>query len=332
MNTFRHDEEQRRQWVQDKLQKRKKVKQILAEAQISRATLYNWIEEFNEQRAVDSRQIGERKESISKQKGTNHLTEKTLPVHHTATRHRMLLAALEKVDNDKQIARKLAATLVKRFTLSIAQACEITGIDEATYGYKPRKPEVDDRLVQQSIVQLLSEDPTKSFDQCYDELRKTHPDWTRKQIKRVYREGRLYLQRRRSRKGGEVVSPIFPVHPQRPGAVWNVGAIQVTNGWMLFALDDADTLLLNTEKLNDTPIPGNWVVFLSRAMEENGKPRRIRVPDKPPFHVRELTRWALQNRLSILTLSMGKEENQLEVQGMEDSAREQVKEFKQVGV
>lgn len=327
MNTFRHDEEQRRQWVQDKLQKRKKVKQILQEAQISRATLYNWIDEF--QLAESNRQSAgntiQGDELENKEIQQNHLPEKKLPIHHTATRHRMLLAALEKVDADKQIARKLAATLVKRFTLSIAQACEITGIDEATYGYKPRKPEVDDRLVQQSIIQLLAQDPTKSFDQCYIELRKTHPDWTRKQIKRVYREGRLYLQRRRSRKGGP--APVFPLHPQRPGAVWNFGIAKNNTDSFLFILDDADTLLLNTQ-LFTAPLTQQQVnAFLSRAMEENGKPRRLRLPDKAPLQVKEITRWALQNKLSILTLGMGKEENRLEVQGMEDNAKEQMKEM-----
>lgn len=328
MNTFRHDEAQRRQWVQDKLQKRKSVKQILKEAQVSRATLYNWIEELSQQSIVGSRQ--ENREQQQPEKEPNYLPEnKMLPIHHTATRHRMLLAAMEKVDTDKAIAKKLAATLVKRFTLSVAQACEIVGIDEATYGHKPRKPEVEDRLVQQSIVQLLADDPTRSFDQCYIELRKANPNWTRKQIKRVYREGRLYLQRRRSRKGGGAESSFpFPMHPQRPGAVWNLGAVQTDGGWLLFLLDDADAVLLNTEPLKEEPTQELVAAFLNRAMEENGKPKRLRVPDKPPFAVREISRWALQNKLSILTLGMGKPENELEVQGMEESAKEQVKDLK----
>ena len=352
MNTYRHDEYQRRQWVQDKLQKQKKVKQILQEAQISRATLYNWIDEFSQQSTVGSRQgsadatstapgfsrgsmISSRQEEDSngqlatsnkqeevKQNSTPHSPEKALPIHHPATRQRMLLAALEKIDGDKTIAKKLVATLVKRFTLSIAQACEMAGIDETTYGHKPRKPEVDDRLVQQSIVQLLTENPSRSFDDCYTELRKANPDWTRKQIKRVYREGRLYLQRRR-RKGSqqETGLPVFPMQPQRPGAVWNLGAVAANDGWLVFLLDDADTLLLNTESLSPSFTQEQMTTFLNRAMEENGKPRRLRVPDKPPFEVRQISRWALQNRLSILSLSMGKPENELEVQGMEDSVR-----------
>ncbi len=328
MNTFRHDEAQRHQWVQDKIQKRKSVKQILKEAQISRATLYNWIEEFGSQLSM----VGSRQEENTKhhsEKVQSFLPEnKTLPVHHTATRHRMLLAALDKVDGDKTIARKLAATLVKRFTLSVAQACEIVGIDDATYGHKPRKPEVDDRLVQLSIVQLLTDDPSRSFDQCYTELRKLHPHWTRKQIKRVYREGRLYLQRRRSRKGG--AEEIFPTHPHRPGAVWNLGAVQTKEGWLLFLLDDVDTVLLNTETVTGKPSEEIMTAFLNRAVAENGKPRRLRVPDKPPFAIRELTRWALQNKFSILTLSIGKPENELEVQGMEENVKEQLKEWEKI--
>lgn len=261
----------------------------------------------------------------------NNLPEiKTLPVHQAATKHRMLLAALDKVDTDKGLARKLAATLVKRFTLSIAQACEIAGIDAATYGYKPRKPEVDDRLVQQSIVQLLANEPTHSFDQCCEALRKANPDWTRKQIKRVYREGRLYLKRRRSvssKKGAPVQTFI---HLQRPGACWNVGLLQDEDNYLLFILDDADAIVLNTERINEQPTGEQIIAFLNRAEEENGKPRRLRVPDKEPFNIREITGWAHKHKLSVLKLSMSKPENELEVQGMEETVREQVGSLKNV--
>lgn len=326
MNTFRHDDEQRRQWVQAKLTKKKSVKQICGEAQVSRATLYNWIDEFKEPLAINSQQLagmqektGEKQEPAQVQ---SHLPQiKTLPVHHAATKHRMLLAALEKVDTDKGIARKLAATLVKRFTLSIAQACEITGIDETVYGYKPRKPEVDDRLVQQSIIKLLADEPTNSFDQCCTALRKANPGWTRKQIKRVYREGRLYLKRQRSNSGKNSSAILLTAYPQRPSACWNLGLLRKKNYVLLFILDDADAMLLNTEKII-VPLTSEMIIaFLNRAEIENGKPRRLRVPDKELFNIKEITNWAHKHKLSVLRLSMSKPENELEVQGMEESVR-----------
>lgn len=330
MNTFRHDDEQRRQWVQDKLGKKKSVKQICGEAQVSRATLYNWIDEFkNAEPAI----IVAEKNGLSTALNPSCLPEnKTLPVHHAATKHRMLLAALDKVDADNSLARKLAATLVKRFTLSIAQACEIAGIDETVYGYKPRKPEVDDRLIQRSIVQLLAANPANSFDQCCDALRKANPGWTRKQIKRVYREGRLYLKRQRSnvRKSEATFLPRFTAHPQRPGACWNVGILQYNKDYLLFVLDDADAVLLNTDRITKQPTAEQVIGFLNRAEEENGKPRRLRVPDKAPFNIREITGWAHRHKLSVLKLSMSKPENNLEVQGMEENVREQMEDLKKV--
>lgn len=349
MNTFRHDDEQRRHWVQDKLTKKKTVKQICKEAQISRATLYNWLDEFKAQKkAVGNEQpvpiflgLAAIQENAEEQhivvpiETSSHLPEiKTLPVHHAGTKHRMLLAALGKVDADKSIARKLAATLVKRFTLSVAQACDITGIDETIYGYKPRKPEVDDRLVQQSIVQLLAHEPTANFDECCDKLRKANPGWTRKQIKRVYREGRLYLKRQRSRSGKNGAAPFtdYATKPHRPGACWNVGIVKQDNGYLLFILDDADALVLNTNYITEQPTSEQMIAFLNRAEAENGKPRRLRVPDKEPFNIREITGWAHIHKLSVLRLSMSKAENELEVQGMEESVREQVKDLKESAV
>src|SRR4051794_30643093 len=145
MKVHRYHEQQRRKWVYEMQHKLKSVKQICREAVISRATLYNWIKEFSdEQTVVNNEAAGQPAED----------TIAWQPLD----KHKMLIAALGKIDKDKKIGHKLVSELMKRYTLTVAQACSIAGMEETDYNYKPRKPEVEDRLVYNELVRLIAED------------------------------------------------------------------------------------------------------------------------------------------------------------------------------
>ena len=195
MNTYRYDEEKRKQWVRDKIARAKTVKQICREASISRATLYNWIDEFKhleqEIKAND-----EEDPRTSGKTSRPELLQRT--AHEIAERYRMLVSAIAGLDTNKTFSKRLVAMLIKRYTLTVSQACAIVGIDESLYGYKPRKPEVEDYIVYEALIKLIHEDRTRDFETCYELLLKAHSDWTRKQIKRVYRDGMVYLERQRA--------------------------------------------------------------------------------------------------------------------------------------
>src|SRR3982751_2555543 len=185
MKVHRYHEQQRRKWVYEMQHKLKSVKQICKEAVISRATLYNWVKEFSEENTTVDNEVG--------------LPEEHPIAWQPLDKHKMLLAALGKIDKDKKISQKLVSELMKRYTLTVAQACSIAGIEESAYNYKPRKPEVADRLVYDELVRLIAEDSSRGLDDCHAVLQSAHPEWTHKQIKRIYRQGRLYLKRNRAR-------------------------------------------------------------------------------------------------------------------------------------
>lgn len=320
MKTYLYDEEQRRTWVQYKYSRAKTVKEICREAGISRATLYNWINEFPE----DVVGKGSRIElPFPETKHANELVEtlQAVPAEiEGSSRYRMLASALGVVDGDKTIARKIVAVLVKRFTLTVAQACEIAGIDEEVYGYKPRKPEVDDMAVYEALVGLILEDRTRGFTECYELLIARHPSWTRKQIRRVYKERRVFQLRKRVRKvrtneDGSVVTA--PSRLYRPGAIWTLGIINSTTQsgapfWIAYIIDTDTTEMLNTSagsgKAAATDIEG----FLTLAASENGRPQKLRIPGQPPFNDREITRWTWEHKVALHTLSASKPENQAE--------------------
>lgn len=320
MKTYLYDEEQRRLWVQYKYSRAKTVKQICREAGISRATLYNWINEFPEE--VVGKGVGIEL-PFSDTKHANELVEtlQAVPAEIEAgSRYRMLLSALGVVDGDKTIARKIVAVLVKRFTLTVTQACDIAGIDEDVYGYKPRKPEVDDMAVYEALVGLILEDRTRGFTECYELLIARHPSWTRKQIRRVYKERRVFQLRKRVRKvrtneDGSVVTT--PSRLYRPAATWTLGILNSTTRsdnpfWIAYIIDTDTAEILNTAagsgKAAATDIEG----FLTLAASENGRPQKLRIAGQPPFNDREITRWAWEQKVALHTLSANKSENQAE--------------------
>lgn len=319
MNTYRYDEQKRRLWVREKNNGTKSVRQICKEAGVSRATLYNWIKEFPDA-------VGE---EVVSDEGRERLVSHE---YEPAEKYEMLVAALSLVDSNEHMARKMVQTLVKRYTLTVAQACALVGIEEDSYGYKPRKPEVDDQLVYDELSRLITEDRSRGFIECYGILQQTHPGWTRKQIKRVYKIGRLYLKRLHGRarknqqeEGVVPVAPDVALRPQRPDATWNLGLITgAQDRWTLFITDDQDQALLNAATGTGFPDEAAIFSFLSGAVAANGKPRKLRVPGKKPFDTREITRWIWENKVALHTLSLSKEENVQEVQTREAEVRSQL--------
>ncbi|XZF13312.1 transposase [Chitinophagaceae bacterium MMS25-I14] len=329
MKTFLYSEEQRRWWVQQKVSRAKTVKQICREAAISRATLYNWIAEFpdlaideNEMQPSTAEAPHEVLKRVREQSGEPD------PV----AKYRMLLNALGTVDTDKSVARKLVGVLVKRYTLTVAQACAMVGIEEAVYGYKPRKPEGDDEEVYDELVRLITEEPSRGFTECYEILQRTNPGWPRKQIRRVYKERRVFLLRKRTRRlpaganrnenTAEEIQEQPVVRQQRPGATWSLGLIEDKLSdapfWLLYIMDAEDGAILNATSGGGYVNIEDILDFLSLATMENGQPRKLRIAGREPFTGREITRWTWDQKVTLITLSLGKPENQEMLQSMDD--------------
>ena len=303
--------------------KLKPVKQICKEAVISRATLYNWVKEFSEEHATVDNEDG--------------LPEEHAIAWQPLDKHKMLLAALGKVDKDKKISQKLVSELMKRYTLTVAQACSIAGIEESAYNYKPRKPEVSDRLVYDELVRLIAEDSLRGLDDCQVVLQSTHPEWTHKQIKRIYRQGRLYLKRTRARNT-KLLNNVIPQTPvpidrilrlKREAAFWQVGVLEASLNdnstyWILYLIDYNDGTPLNASTGEGSLTAEQLICFFTTALKENGAPKKMRLLDQPPFNSREVARWVWDNKVAMYRLSMAKPENQLEIGHLQDSIRQQL--------
>lgn len=303
MNIHRYDEEQRLQWVEKRRSGALSVKEVMQQAGISRATLYNWLAEFPEKAEAPETAAAEAPAppKIELQRSGTGLLQ-------------MLQDALAVVDANNNIRQSLVRQLVRKHTLSIAQACAIAGLPEDAFEHKARKPEADDREVYETLFHLLEEDPTRPFEELILLLRKAEPSWPRKQIRRIYKDARLYQLRTRKRTppAPRTAAPGALQRRQRPDAVWTMGLANTSLGTVLFALDSADHAGLGAVLLPQAEGPegeATLIQFLTATAAAVGTPRKLRLPGIAPFNAREVLRWSMQNQVGLQTASFGKEEN-----------------------
>ncbi len=303
MNIHRYDEEQRRQWVEKRRSGALSVKEIMQQAGISRATLYNWIAEFPENAEARETATDEAAAppKIELQRSGTGLLQ-------------MLQDALAVVDDSNSVRQSVVRQLVRKHTLSIAQACAIAGLPEDAFEHKARKPEADDREVYETLCRLLEEDPSRQFEELIGLLRRAEPSWPRKQIRRIYKEGRLYQLRTRKRTSPapRTAQPGTLERRQRPDAVWTMGLASTELGTLLYAFDSADAAGLGAVLLTQPEGPeaeAALIRFLGETAEASGLPRKLRLPGIPPFNAREVLRWSMQHQVGLQTASFGKEEN-----------------------
>lgn len=316
MNTFRYNQDQRQSWVLEKLNGTKSVKRICREAGISRATLYNWIEEFPDQK-VAAIQLKE-EEALALPITFLSLPEISLKKS-SAGKYEMLLKALTQSDEDGVVRKKLVQLLVKRFTLTVAAACELVALPVGDYGYRPRKPEADDRLVYDAITTLLEADNTRTFEDCCRALQQEHPTWPRKQVKRLWSEKKLYQQRARKLRGPVAVGAPQEIRLQRPGACWRCGLTTIAGATLLFLTDEEDGALLNAKFVSDgQPEKDALISLFVQASIENGAPRKIMLAGREPFNIRDVTVWVWEQKFALQTLSMGKQENEASFSALEE--------------
>lgn len=317
MKVHRYSEQQRRLWVHEMMHKTKTIKAICNEASISRATLYNWLNEFASSDKKSNEEVLPATSSFSWQPND---------------KYKMLLSALTKIDDDKTVSRRIARELVKRYNLTATQACSLVNLPEETYNYRPRKPEVEDKDVYAALVHLLEGKKSSSLEDCIAILQQAQPHWATKQIKRIYRQGRLYLKRTRVRSitslpktnDDTATKILLPARLQKESAFWYIGLLKEQQCWLMFILDYEEGTPLNAITGDGEINEASVMQLINKAATENGLPKKIRLPAMAPFTSRELSKWSWENKVALYNLSMAKTENILESEYINDDIKKQL--------
>lgn len=209
--------------------------------------------------------------------------------------------------------------------ISIKRSCSLHVISEGCYRHQA-VTDKDDRL-RDLIARLAATHPRWGFGLMFGWIRQQGHQWNHKRVYRVYKEMAMNLRiKPKKRLPNRYPSPLQT--PSTPNACWSMDFMtdSLTNGdsyRTLNIIDDFNREFLHAEI--DKSLPGERVVrALEMAIEQYGKPTRIRVDNGPEFISHVLGRWAQERQVTLDFIQPGKPTQNAYVERFNRSFREEV--------
>jgi putative transposase len=194
--------------------------------------------------------------------------------------------------------REAAAHLMKAFEVSQRRACQAIAVDRSMVRYRSRKP--DDGAIRMRLRELAEQRRRFGYRRLQVLLRREGTVLNHKKLRRLYREERLQVRRRKGRKRAVVERTPLAL-PERVNQRWSMDFVSdgFGNGrrFRVFAIvDDFSRECLGL--VADTSIPGLRVVReLNAIVAERGRPSMC-VSDNGP-ELASLKVWpGLKNKAS----------------------------------
>lgn len=191
--------------------------------------------------------------------------------------------------------RELAQKAVLDRDISIRLSCELFGISETCYRYKPKLSD-ENTIITDWLMRLAQNQRNWGFGLCFLYLRNVKGyRWNHKRVYRIYRELELNM-RIKPKKRLIREKPEALVAPNAINECWSMDFMheQLEDGrtYRLFnVLDDFNREGLAIEV--DLSLPSERVIrALNQIIEWRGKPKQIRC-DNGPEYISKLLRYGL---------------------------------------
>lgn len=200
----------------------------------------------------------------------------------------------------------MAAYLREFYQVSLTRACKTLLFAKSMYYYRSVK---DDREVIDKLLELSVARPREGQDKYYQRLRLQGYTWNKKRIGRVYRMLGLNLRRKAKRRvPARVKEPLQ--QPEKRNRVWSLDFMSdsLLSGRRfrtLNIIDDFNRKAITVEAEFSFPALG-VVQVLKRAIEEHGRPDKVRVDNGPEFLALDFTRWCEAQGIGIQYIQPGK--------------------------
>jgi transposase-like protein len=169
------------------------VVDICKRAGIDRSTFYDWVRKhITDKEREDFGSAITRsgvREYGSLKKENQRLKEE---LEQLTGNFRLLQEMLSIHDEDDMLANKVVRYLVRKKSMSKMEACKIVGLAPERCVYKLRIEETDDKIIEEELRWLLSTGLCKGIADSYKVLKRLHPDWTYKQIRRVHKQSKVF--------------------------------------------------------------------------------------------------------------------------------------------
>jgi len=200
----------------------------------------------------------------------------------------------------------MVAYLLAGHGVSISRACRAVKLPTSMYYHKPVK---DDGETISKLQQLAEKHPTEGQDLYYSRIRQQGLRWNYKRVRRVY----LLLgmnRRRKVRRRVPARAKVPLLVPEQAGQMWSMDfmsdvLVNKRKFRPLNIIDDYNREALNVEAAYSMPA-SRVTQILARTIEEQGKPRCIRVDNGPEFISLEFRDWCGARGITVQYTQPGK--------------------------
>ncbi len=203
--------------------------------------------------------------------------------------------------------RKAVVHLMERHEMSERRACKAIGCCRMTIRYRSTRPE--DRVLRERMISLARERRRFGYRRLHVLLKREGHKVNHKKLFRLYREERLTVRRRGSRK--RAIGTRAPILvPLAPGERWSLDFVsdQLEDGrrFRILAVVD-DCTRENLALVADTSLSGTRVVReLDQLLAEHGKPAMIVSDNGSEFTSNAMLAWADRTRIEWHYIAPGK--------------------------
>lgn len=202
--------------------------------------------------------------------------------------------------------KQLIKEIIEQEGISVSRACKIVTLPRSQFYYTNTK---DDSEVIAVLQELAFKHTDFGFRKLYLYIRRSGKLWNHKKVYRVYKELKLHKRRKGKRR--------IPARVKQPlqqalavNETWSMDFMSdsMVNGRKfrtLNVIDDATRSVLAIEI--DTSLSAARVTrTLERIIEQQGKPRMIRVDNGPEFTSITFSVWAKEKGITVLYIQPGK--------------------------
>ena len=201
----------------------------------------------------------------------------------------------------------MAGYAIAAHQISERRACTLLQVSRTVFHYQAKRK--DDEPVRESLLSLAKRNRRWGCDKMSDYLRKEHPEWNHKRIRRIYCDLGLHLKVK-PRKRLPARSPKPLMQPEKRNQSWSLDFMRdsLAGGRpfrTLNILDDFNREVLWIEI--DLSLPAERVVrVLEMVASWRGYPIQIRMDNGPELISRILAIWAEQHGVRLVFIQPGK--------------------------
>ena len=195
--------------------------------------------------------------------------------------------------------RAEAKYLVEKYKKPVARVCRLLGLSVSVFDYK-EKPK-NDELIKEKFSELVSEHRRFGHPRLFVLIKREIPDVNHKRTRRIYRDMRLQLSRRKRKKlGGR--PRLAATTASLPNHIWAIDFMfdYVESGRRLKVLTVVDEFAKESPGiLVDHSIRGIDVTEFLDHLAEGKYPKVIRVDQGTEFTSRAMLDWAYKNNITL---------------------------------